>query len=509
MKHLYNLPQELRQKANIDVEKIDGYDIKCLDDYLLYFPMSRVIVYNYLKYADTSTSVKISWLHKVFGTDIGSWSSCEWRQSLLQTDKAYKKTIDKNVLDDYSWSTGSAIFAAMHFDNKRLNIPEIRTSACKLTEKVIDETIKHWSCDLTDLQNPSSYKYNSYQKERLTLLDNFWQDLLGFLDMSNVDYTYFFDRIEFIIDQKYTLRIILLYGKYIRIDVMSNTGHLQLNDQNLVLVKYISKNPIISTIIERLEDNFDKTRKFRDDMIQLEETYKSEFDQYRIIMNSVLSDLKSEHSKSYFDSRRIKFLAINDHAITTYIIYFRPNGKPQYKRSTYLIDRDSGEITKSFENHMNTSFYVTDINELSDNLLRSGFVNVYAESDNINMFDYVELLTGCTDLFHKMFFRYTYSDLSAVSEQYFDTYQDDIIKCYLNDQHSTYEETQKYVDREFKDVKKLKFMNYFENRYAELNPAKYDDNKLKFKRQQLMYAKQDVANFISDKPHLQFLKAKL
>lgn len=469
----FDLPDSIYQKCDIDVEQIDNIQIVNLDTYLIYFRSTRPLIYNHLKLSDDV--VKLSELHQLYHRQ--DWSNIT-NETALSVLKHF------NYSDDYTFNL-LADYRAMFFDRKRLNMFDQRFDAIKRTEHITQEFVKHWSCDLTMLHTEKAREFNVYHVERLKLLEQFYAELFSSIDTTDVHVNYLYDRIEVVTPDNYVIRIMFLvpsYG-YVNIDVCDKAGQVGDNrTSRLILCKCSSRHKCIGQIIEILEKNVERVHQFSTEYKELENVYSDSFLQSKLILNSMLTEMKSNDRKSYIENNIVKFVQINTNSIIVNTCRFHKNERLGFSRTVHYIK--DGMIYRTVKNIMHGAYNIEKIDDIVTHLLRNGTINVYRPSDKIHLDDYLVLINKKTIRFDSVIFRMTYSDMDELSKQYF-VESDYIVKDrYTHNQIDSELEIQERLSLVQHEISSVRFMNYFEGIYKRTNKDVYDQIKSTYKKLQ-------------------------
>lgn len=472
MQHIYDIANDIRDRCILDVTEIEGTQFASFDEYLLKFPQYRVLSYAYLK--RSITQIKISTLHKLFGVDIGRWEHDPSRQLLLKSDKAYRDTMTKYFNDDYSWSTSTSLFRAMYFDAKRLNIKEYRDEASRQVERITAKISKHWSLSAVDLHSYSQINtHHDYHSDRMDTITIFWNEILSSVNVTDVEYIYFYDRFEVIIDTQHTVRIILCSNGQIDVDIVKPSGLVSGRNANVYLIRTVAQHPVIAQVLDSLLDNYSRINVFKQKLTALEQRHAHTVKRLKLIIRQFLQELADKEQYTYYNAATVQGVMLNDSAVTTYqFSYNQSSQRLNYRRSTHIVT-ESSERDQTHSNHIRTSYDVKNLDSLTMHLIRSGFINIYHQSYDIELDDYFALIRGETFLYNHAVFRLTFSEIAYICHKYFDLYHDEITQLVK----LGYVDMQLGQAYEFKPPKRLDVQTLFEVLYAEKHAKEYENIK--------------------------------
>jgi hypothetical protein len=396
-----------------------------------------------------------------------------------------------------------SVFTALFFDHRRLLMYNERVKAIDATEYILQGFTKHWSCDSTQLANSTSRDFD-YTDKRLKLISDFYDTILKDLIVpDNLKINYYYDRIEFITHDNYTIRFLLFKQGYVSIDVHDKSTLVEPVRASIVICKCSARYPIIAQVLERLEQNFDICSKYMSDLKALES--EPAYMQMKIVLTAILTDLKENRNRSYFTSDKLKVVAVNPMSISRFLVSFTAYDKIRYKRSIVKLKFDgnvdagtvdAGTVDYELTSHIGSKFNLSKISDIVDQLLRSGVINIYDEHDKIDLTDYIAYLTNKTKYSDFITFKMSLADRDKHYAKYFETVYPDIIKRYQSDLI----EDKKSVDKQLKHVsdhwKFQPWMNYFEYNYRQKHLVEYRITENDIKAEQKLYAKTVIRKYI-------------
>ena len=482
---IYSIPQEVKDRLIIDIQPIPNITISNFDDYAIHFRKSQVLVYKHLKYS--KDSVKLSYLHERYYTQFGKFFKLNLKE-IEDNETIYAKVIQKNVRDDYSWSTSGWKLTSAFFDRSKLKMFDVREKAIDCTSKLHSKTIRHWSGNITDLFKYRSRRYHKYHEERLNLIEDLYSNyILKNVDIhENIKIATSSNKIEFTNtkNSEYYIRILIGEFKfgYIDIDIMSERGSISNETKKrLILAKFASKYSCFGSIINNLEDCSDQVLNYLKQLKELSNKYRFEIEQNKLIITSILSELKNNDKFGYVN-KPVKFVSINSRDNIQVLNCFVSNKNDKVRYSKVIHHIEDNEICQETGSYT-ANYYNNNLTELAEYLIEQGYINAYHTNDEPDLTDYLALLTNQTALYNHLTFRLTFSEVSKICDSYFTEVEELINKRY----------TEGNVDDTLKQLAepdRIKYSNYFEERYSEI----YDD----YERLKTVYKKLQIKKLNTD-----------
>lgn len=409
----YYIPDHLRTRLILDVNRIDGNPIRSLDEYLLSFPISRKLIYEYLKYTDKP--VRISYLHSIFNDQ----SNDLWfERPEIKKDPVAVKVVTKCVYDQWTWKYGVREIMNTIFDAKYLLLQASRLRAHKATDLYMTCGKTHRIQDLTSLRNPAIQKtHDQYLIDRREVTKNFFENIV--LKDTNfgleVKINYMYDFIEIYNERsKMTFRhelnqnmrnnYMLVYPSGYKLTKKRTTYN------NFELMKFVRKNPEIFKVIDNIQDNLPEIFEYHRELYALRKKYDSTFRQMKATFEAILKDFMSK--ENCLDVKKLGVISVHPGTVETNWITINPNNfRYTMTKSTYYCKDDeySDNVDKGWQRITTRALTYTpptgnNISALAEHLINLGAMNIYHWLKEPKLNEFLLLAKGKLDHRQQMLF---------------------------------------------------------------------------------------------------------
>lgn len=429
IKPLYFIKQEYRDNVIIDKSMIDGVKIRSIDDYLLNFPNSKKLVYEYMK--KTPQPVELSYLHKLFGNQINNnW----YRLKAIETDETAKRCVEKLIKDPYTWKYGQNAIHSTIFDSKYLLIKDKRLIAKECIDVYMTSQPTHYVSHKLSLRSfNTASTHNEYFIKRLELTRQFFENvILKDVELSNtLHVNYMYDCIEI----------------YDEVTKMTFAYYMRPNMDNFMLMIYphgqgtrktYTQNPrsVISMMMrypelyqlnKNVEAKQSKIIDYHNSLAELKREYADTYNQMVAAFEQILEDYKAQDN--YLDVLRLGMIAVHNKAVeSSWFSLSGPNDRIRLWKSTYFQKNNSS--TENVEDWLRITqqpqtFKGRSLKETAEFLLDNGVMQIFYTPKEPALTEYLLLSQGKINHRHIMLFL-----MSSVESGL------DLIKPYLDIQDS-------------------------------------------------------------------------
>ena len=407
---LYYIENSLRERLLLDCQKLEGIVIRSIDEYLLYFPTTKKLVYEYLK--KTTEPVKLSYLHNLFVDQ----SYNKWTESIeIQSDPIAKRVVEKLVYDPYTWKYGIRDFQHITFDSKYLLLNDSRLEARKCVDYFYSCGNTHQISQHTTLRGfKTKHIHDEYFSKRHEITKNFFENVIlkdvHFQNTAKVNYM--FDFVE-VYDE--------ISGMTFRHDVkmdMDNSMKLifKSKDSNRKkstakhssLFKFGRRHPAFWTMIDNISERSNEILAYHNSLLDLKKSYESTVKQSILTIKTILEDFAEQ--RNYLDFSKLGMIMVHPNSVESNWFRMNKDSKrfslykstyyPNSKRSTE-DDKDWSRITtRSQSYNLRTDSY----EKIAEYLFDLGMMNVFYWNAEPEITEYYLLSQGKLDHRYSMLF---------------------------------------------------------------------------------------------------------
>lgn len=410
MNDLYYIPNEFRRNIIVDRKSIDGVKVRTIDEYLLNFPESKKLVYEYIKKVDEP--VKLSYVHKLFANQS---TELHWyNRKSIQNDPIAKRVVEKLVYDAWTWKYGVRTVQNVIFDAKYLLVEDKRLIAKKCVDIYMQAQSTHVLSHKTTLRSfEHREKHNKYFEFRQRITKTFFEKtiLKDVVFPNTIHMNYMYDFIELYDEtSKMTLRCTLRESmdNDIRLIFPNSKGSRRKYTTNpRSIMSFARKYPDVNRMIDNIDMNSNEIINYHQTLRQLKIEYSSTYKQCVASLRHILEEYKEQ--TNYLDVHRLGMVFVHPHAVeTTWFKFSGTTNRLSFYKSTYYAKNDkTTEDENDWLRHTTRTqtekgFETTE--QVAEYLIDLGFMNIFYTKREPIMTEYFLLAQGFIDHRYTMMF---------------------------------------------------------------------------------------------------------
>lgn len=483
---IYELKDNIREKVILDVNIIGTKSIISFDHYLYQFPLTKTLVYSYVKYS--KSSLNISELHKMFSL----WNTIEWfssdeHHSLMKTDKWYKKVYVRYVRNVFTWTTSIQPMQSHFFDAKYLLIGEYQSIAKTCAKTYFDSQFNHYTIPYSTIKYLETINlHNAWFLDRNKIENEFFTSILKNIHFNNsLRITWYYKYIEFY-DDSSTLTLQFCLNEY-SIDTkliwpVGSSKHV--SKDNNSLLKFFQRHSSVFALYQKLSNSLTHIQSY---FAKLNSNINKHSHSYELllgVMTNFISDLHNKVECAYLEDHRVTGYAIHQNSIERVSFHAKNNTLRMYRKIKWCDDVLNRNDTIAYSSYM---MKAKSIEEQSIELLHSGFICWSHIEERYSFYDFELLSTGKSKEFAIQYFKMPPIDAMQLFEPYI--YQLNLLDAEI--QHCI-ESNSIIEDTRCKDIED----DYISTTFELKSKSKDEDEFKSSRKRKLNMKRQHISKFI-------------